>query len=107
MTPEAKVVQRIRSRVRAYGGEVRKVEWSGRRGAPDLLVLMPGDHFFIEVKAPGEKPRPEQLREHERLRIAGFDVFVCDGDTTELVSRLRRSQLAAIILSRARGDVDA
>ena len=80
MTPEAKVVQRIKTLVKSYGGEVRKVEWSGRRGAPDLLVLMPGRHFFIEVKAPGERPRPEQLREHERLRVAGFDVFVVDGD---------------------------
>lgn len=78
MTPEGKVVAAIKRAVKALGGETRKVEWSGRRGAPDLLVLLPGHHFFIEAKAPGEKPRPEQLREHERLRKAGFDVFVLD-----------------------------
>ena len=88
MTPEAKVVQRIKALVKSYGGGVRKVEWSGRRGAPDLLVLMPGHHFFIEVKAPGEKPRPEQLREHERLRAAGFDVFVSDGDLESIEDEL-------------------
>ena len=88
MTPEAKVVQRIKTLVKSYGGEVRKVEWSGRRGAPDLLVLMPGHHFFIEVKAPGEKPRPEQLREHERLRAAGFDVLVSDGDLESIEDEL-------------------
>ena len=88
MTPEAKVVQRIKTLVKSYGGEVRKVEWSGRRGAPDLLVLMPGHHVFIEVKAPGERPRPEQLREHERLRAAGFDVLVSDGDLESIEDEL-------------------
>ena len=89
MTPEAKVVHRIKALVKSYGGEVRKVEWSGRRGAPDLLVLMPGRHFFIEVKAPGEKPRPEQVREHERLSAAGFDVFVSDGDLGPVEEELK------------------
>lgn len=78
MTPEGKVVADIKRAVKALGGETRKVEWSGRRGAPDLLVLLPGCHFFVEAKAPGQKPRPEQEREHERLRKAGFEVYVID-----------------------------
>lgn len=78
MTPEGKVVAAIKRETKALGGDTRKVEWSGRRGAPDLLVLLPGMHFFIEAKAPGEKPRPEQLREHDRLRKAGIDVYVLD-----------------------------
>lgn len=28
-------------RVKAMGGEVRKVKWIGRRGAPDRLVMLP------------------------------------------------------------------
>lgn len=91
MTPEAKVVQRIKALVKSYGGEVRKVEWSGRRGAPDLLVLMPGRHFFLEVKAPGEKPRPEQLREFDRLCEAGFEVFVSDGNLEPIEDELKLS----------------
>ena len=100
MTPEAKVVQRIKALVKSYGGEVRKVEWSGRRGAPDLLVLVPGHHFFVEVKAPGEKPRPEQLREHERLRAAGFDVFVSDGDLEPIESGLQFSCVRHMLKQR-------
>ena len=100
MTPEAKVVQRIKALVKSYGGEVRKVEWSGRRGAPDLLVLMPGHHFFVEVKAPGEKPRPEQLREHERLRAAGFDVFVSDGDLEPIEDELNFSCIRHMLKQR-------
>lgn len=80
MTPEGKVVAAIKKAVKKHGGETRKVEWSGRRGAPDLLILLPGRHLFVEAKAPGEKPRPEQLREHERLRAAGFSVHVVSSE---------------------------
>lgn len=104
MTPEAKVVHRIKALVKSHGGEVRKVEWSGRRGAPDLLVLMPGHHFFIEVKAPGEKPRPEQLREHERLRVAGFDVFVSDGDLEPIEDELKFSCIRHMLNNEACDD---
>lgn len=77
-------------RVRELGGEVRKVQWIGRVGAPDRLVMLPpaGDvdaHFFrgaksvwVELKAPGAKPRPSQVREHERMRSMGQRVVVID-----------------------------
>lgn len=78
MTPEGKVVAHVKKLTKTYGGECRKVEWSGRRGAPDLLIMLPGFHFFVEVKAPGQTPRPEQLREHERMRKGGFRVYVVD-----------------------------
>ena len=42
MTPEGKVVALIRARVKEANGEVRKCSWEGVRGAPDLLVLLPG-----------------------------------------------------------------
>ncbi|MCX8005092.1 MAG: hypothetical protein N2688_09070, partial [Burkholderiaceae bacterium] len=49
--------------VRAAGGEVRKVQWVGRRGAPDRLVRLPGRHVWVELKAPGERPTRLQERE--------------------------------------------
>lgn len=58
------------------GGEVRKAKWIGRRGAPDRLVLLPGRHFFVELKRPGKYATPQQAREHHRLRAAGFEVYV-------------------------------
>lgn len=78
MTPEGKNCAYLQKRVRSMGGDTRKVSYEGRVGAPDRLVLLPGRHFFIEMKAPGEKPRPHQLVEHERLKEAGFRVYVCD-----------------------------
>lgn len=72
---------------KAAGGEVRKVKWIGRSGAPDRLVMLPerGDllerdavSFWTELKAPGVKPEPHQLREHERMRRVGQRVEVID-----------------------------
>jgi hypothetical protein len=65
-------------RVRAAGGEVRKVQWIGRNGAPDRFVMLKGLSMWVELKAPGEKPRPSQVREHERMRSMGQRVEVID-----------------------------
>ncbi len=62
--------------VASLGGEVRKMVYPGRRGAPDRLVLLHGRHLLVELKRPGERPRPNQIREHEKLRWAGFSVWV-------------------------------
>ncbi len=60
------------------GGEVRKVKWIGRRGAPDRLVLLPGCSVWVELKKPGEPLQDHQRREHERMRKAGLAVFTFD-----------------------------
>ncbi|MEY2655319.1 MAG: hypothetical protein RLZZ524_2347 [Pseudomonadota bacterium] len=76
--------------MKALGGEVRKVKWIGRRGAPDRVLLMgyrrvnrdgfteEGNTTWIELKAPGVKPEPYQLREHARMRRMGQRVVVID-----------------------------
>ena len=46
-------------------------------GAPDWLVMMNGQHCFIEAKSPTGKPTTIQLREHDRMRtIGGLKVAV-------------------------------
>ena len=76
-------------RVKALGGEVRKVKWIGRNGAPDRLVMLPDeypayvDHVYtcslwVELKATGKKPEPHQLREHKRMQAMGQRVEVID-----------------------------
>lgn len=53
------------------------------RNAPDRLFITPDQRvFFIEFKRMGEKSRPEQLYEHERLRARGFHVYVVDNRET-------------------------
>lgn len=75
---EAAVEDYLGKRARAAGGEVRKVTWLGRRGAPDRLVLLPDRHPLVELKRPRKKAEAHQLREHARLRKAGFEVYVLD-----------------------------
>lgn len=66
-------------RVRSKGGEVRKVRWIGRKGAPDRVAMLPGGRLiWVEVKAPGEQPEPHQAREHARMRRTGQCVEVVD-----------------------------
>ena len=97
MTPEGKIGAYLVRRVRELGGEQRKVEWSGRRGAPDRLILFPHVHAFAELKAPGQKPEPHQARELERLRAAGFSVYVVDSKASvdAMLGRLLARSLAA------------
>lgn len=72
---EAKLVRAVK----AKGGMCPKLVSPGTDGMPDRMVLLPhGKITFVEVKAPGEKPRPLQLRRHEQLRELGFRVSVLD-----------------------------
>lgn len=73
--------------VKKAGGIAYKFVSPGRRAVPDRLVLLPGGKvIFVECKAPGEKPRPDQLREHARLFALGHQVIVLDGkDLAEII----------------------
>ena len=77
---EAHLVQRAKQ----LGGDARKVQWLGRRGAPDRLVMLPAQGralprtIWVELKAPGEKAKPHQSREHARMQALGQTVVVID-----------------------------
>lgn len=89
---ESDIEKHLVKRVKELGGEVRKVQWIGHRGAPDRLVMLPsewtdpaalypsrwGGAIWVELKAPGAKPEPHQLREHETMRSMGQRVVVID-----------------------------
>lgn len=51
----------------------------GMAGLPDRLILFPnGRIYFVELKAPGKKLRPLQLKRKEQLEKLGFKVYVID-----------------------------
>jgi hypothetical protein len=76
---EKNVEQYLDKAVRAAGGETRKVAFPGRVGAPDRFVMFPGGvAVWVEVKAPGEKPRASQVAEHLDLQRLGQRVAVVD-----------------------------
>lgn len=88
MTRESDIEKYLCDRVKELGGEVRKVRWIGRNGAPDRLAMLPeknpalghafNNTIWVELKAPGEKCRPHQIREHERMARMGQRVVVID-----------------------------
>jgi len=75
---ESQVEKYLVKKTKEHGGEIRKVQWVGRRGAPDRLVMLPGHTVWVELKAPGKKAQPHQEREHKRLRAMGQRVEVID-----------------------------
>ena len=76
---EKEIEQKLVKAVKEKGGICPKLVSPGTNGMPDRMVLLPaGRIVFVEVKAPGQKPRPLQERRHSQLRALGFEVFVLD-----------------------------
>ena len=76
---EKEIEKKLRLEVKQAGGFCPKLVSPGFDGMPDRMVLLPNGRIcFVEVKAPGEKPRPLQLSRHRLLRRLGFRVYVLD-----------------------------
>lgn len=74
-TIEAKLVKAVKS----MGGLAPKFISPGLDGVPDRLVLLPGGKIaFIELKAPGNRLRPLQVRRKSQLETLGFLVYCMD-----------------------------
>lgn len=77
---ERQIENRLRIAVQGAGGIAVKLVCPSYAGMPDRMILLPDGHVaFVEVKAPGEHPRPLQLARHRMLRRLGFQVYVIDG----------------------------
>ena len=70
---------KLRKATTDRGGLCLKFTPSNWSGAPDRVVLLPGGRMgFVEVKAPGQRPRPLQVRRHSQLAELGYVVLVLD-----------------------------
>ena len=79
MMTEREIERKLTETVKASDGVCWKFTSPGTAGVPDRIILMPGCRIaFVEVKKPGEKPRPLQLSRHRLIRQLGFKVFVLD-----------------------------
>lgn len=99
---ERDIERHLVERVKALGGEVRKVQWIGRKNAPDRLVMLPdpgpgngtfNNAYWVELKNPdtirtfpANGHERAQAREHKRMRELGQRVEVIG--TIEGVERL-------------------
>lgn len=75
---EKHLENRLKKSVEAIGGICWKLVCPGTTGVPDRICLKAGRIVFVELKAPGKKPRAIQNRRIKQLRDQGFTVFVMD-----------------------------
>lgn len=76
---EKQIEHKLSLTVKRRGGIALKFVSPSFAGMPDRLVLLPDGYIaFVELKAPGKKPRPLQLARHRLLRRLGFPVYVID-----------------------------
>lgn len=76
---EKQIEKKLVKAVKEEGGMCPKLVSPGTDGMPDRLIMLPKARIgFVEVKAPGAKPRPLQERRHKQLRDLGFHVSVLD-----------------------------
>ena len=87
---EREIEKKLVIETKARGGMAAKFTSPGMNGMPDRLVLMPGGRMgFVELKAPGKKPRLGQELRMRQLRRLGFKAYVIDG-TEQIDYVLRR-----------------
>ena len=90
MIRERDVEQALVRHMRICGGLALKFISPGVDGVPDRICLWPGGRIaFAEVKRPGAKPRPLQIRRMAQLRELGFSVAVID--SPEAAERFAKS----------------
>lgn len=76
---EKYIEQKLVKEVKKINGLALKFVSPGVNGVPDRIVLLPkGKMAFIELKAPGKKMRPLQIKRKEQLEKLGFKVYLID-----------------------------
>lgn len=80
MGSEKAIENKLRKATKDMGGIALKFISPGMSGVPDRLILFPGKRMaFVEVKAPGMKLRPLQVKRKRQLEALGFSVYCIDG----------------------------
>jgi len=76
---ESDIEKLLVQRVKEHGGLSLKLACTGQAGTPDRLIIGAyGLVAFVEVKAPGKKPRKLQEKRIQELKRLGCKVYVID-----------------------------
>ena len=76
---EKEVENYLKNEVKKAGGMAMKFVSPGLRGVPDRIVIFPGGKIiFVELKAPGEKPRKQQAHRITQMVCLGATVKIID-----------------------------
>lgn len=93
---ESSIEKYLVDRVKELGGQAYKFVSPGNAGVPDRLICLPGARVvFVELKAPGKKPRPLQKAAQSQLRMFGFPVFTIDSkaEVDKLIEKLEKGMV--------------
>lgn len=76
---EKQIERKLVETVKHAGGLAPKFVSPGFDGVPDRIILLPFGHMaFAELKSPGKKMRPLQVRRKKQLESMGFKVYCID-----------------------------
>jgi Holliday junction resolvase len=80
LATEQQIQSKLIKQLEKEGYYVIKLSVTNKTGIPDLLAIPSGsDVEFIEVKRPGQKPRPLQVFRIKELNNHGVKATVYDG----------------------------
>ena len=93
--PEDYVEGYLRRQATNRGWLCYKFTSPGTSGVPDRIVIGNGLVVFAELKAPGEKPRPLQVKRIRDMRKRGARVEVIDSreGVDELIESMERREV--------------
>lgn len=96
--PESTIEKYLRKTALNNGALFYKFESPSTDGVPDRILVFRGLTVFIELKAPGESPRPLQVSVMNDLRAAGANVAVIASkpDCDKLMSILNNTDTSAL-----------
>ncbi len=78
---EKNIEKKLVNEAKNEGGLAPKFVSPGWDGVPDRIVLLPyGKIGFVELKSPGKKMRPLQIRRKKQLERLGFKVWCVDSE---------------------------
>jgi len=76
---ERQIEIKLRDEVKVKGGLALKFVSPGVVGVPDRIILVPdGRMYFVELKAPGKRQSPKQLKMEAVLKRLGHKVWIID-----------------------------
>lgn len=79
MTLESSIEREFVRYCKSHGAVCLKQNPNWYKNIPDRLVMLPGHRaFFIELKRPGEEPRPGQRKMLRRLQRMGHKAYYAD-----------------------------
>lgn len=75
---EADIERKVKAWCEVNGYLFIKMSALSARGFPDRMILKDGKVMFLELKKPGEKPRPAQQEWLSKLQRLGFNAIWAD-----------------------------